>query len=234
MSPYDELTELRSVLSTQEIAEVTGLRRETLARARADSRFQRRTQKALDDLYLVIAQLRPLLSGDLRHVAAVLRRPQPVLAQHSIAELLREGKVEVVLDHLGSAPSRETDQLENFKLAPSIQAGLEASEEMPDPSGRPIDAQGGDAGVPALLATDPGLASRLDAIEELIRDRFDQETVIERQIITEATPDSSEVLYLRVRSGMSFDEEIDRLTDLLSHEDGLLGPVMDRLTIGFL
>jgi hypothetical protein len=99
-TPFDELAELRAVLTTQEIAEFTGLRRETISRARPDGRFRRRTEKALGDLYLVVTRMRTVMGEEHGQLAAILRRPQAELSGRSIAELLRSGEVDVVLKSL--------------------------------------------------------------------------------------------------------------------------------------
>ena len=205
MSPFDELTELRSVLSVQEIAEVTGMRRETLSRARPDSRFQRRTQKALDDLYAVVTRLRPVLGADPTHLAAILRRPQEGFGRRSIADLLREGKVEEVLGHL---PPPEGPQ-----------AGT------PRESGPEDDVEG-------FLAADPELVALLPEIEAKTRRHFAPVKWIKRHLVVEAGAD--DVLYLEVRNDRSFDENFKRLMALLEQERDLLRPVRTRLTIGFL
>jgi hypothetical protein len=230
-TPYDVLTELRSMLTLAEISEMTGLRRETLSRARSGVRFQRRTAKALDDLYLVVNRLRPMLAGDVTHLAAILRRPQEPLGGHSIAELLREGRVEVALEHL-APPLPEEEKLEDFRLDPEIEAGLSASEDglASPPRGNPTHVDPAE-----LLDGDPDLTSRLPAIEAAIRERFGDDVRIERKIIREPfNSNTRDELYLRVHSGLSFDEEVDRLRRLLREEQDLLGPVQRRLTIGFL
>ena len=94
-SPFDELGELRKLLTTQEIAELTGLRRETISRARRDSRFRRSTEKSLADLHAVVTSMKAVAGGGHAHLAAVLRRPQKQFDGRSIAELLKEGKVEL-------------------------------------------------------------------------------------------------------------------------------------------
>ncbi len=193
--PYDELIELREVLSTGEIAELTGLRRETISRARPDQRFQRRTEKALGDLYLVVTRLRAVRGeGNAGRVGAILRRPQPALGGRPISDLLREGQVDLVLEHLAR----------------------------PDP-------------VASLLAADPELESRLPAIEAAVLEHFGPGASVERKIIEPwDIEDGEDALYLRVRNDLSFDENVDRLAQLLRQEKELLAPVRLRLTIGFL
>lgn len=205
-TPFDELTELRSVLSTQEIGELTGLRRETISRARRDSRFQRRTEKAIGDLFLVVTRMRSILGDDLGQLAAVLRRPQAVLGDRSISDLLKEGRVDLVLEHL-AAPE-------------------------PAPAPTPWPGTESVADVEAYLAGDPELAARLPEIEARVREHFGPEVQIERGLDIE--PGSSVVGFsLRVHNGLSFDENLTRLTAVLMDRD-LLEPVADRLTIGFL
>jgi hypothetical protein len=232
-TPFDELSELRTVLTTQQIAELTGLRRETISRARPDSRFQRRTEKALGDLYLVVTRMRSVLGEDLGQLAAVLRRPQEELGGRSIAELLLEGQVEVVLESLAPAAPTEAEALAGLRLAPEVEAQLtpleEPSEEeaVRDPA---LDEQ-----VAALLAADPELSSRLDAIEAALVAHFGPGATVERQVVSEYDdPDGGDELYLRVHTGLSLDEEIDRLRDFLGREAGLLAPVRRQLSIGFL
>jgi hypothetical protein len=212
-TPFDELTELRAYLTVQDIAELTGLRRETLSRARPDSRFQRRTEKALGDLYTVVTRMRSVAGDDVGQLGAVLRRPQAVLGDRSIADLLKEGKLDLVLQHLAGAepPARAARQR---------------------PGEPPADA------VETFLAADPELASLLPQIEARVRDHFAPVQRIERGIIEdfegESGDRSGDVFYLGVRTEMSFDEKVKRLMALLEKEQDLLSPVHDRLSIGFL
>lgn|GEM_PF-4306292 len=231
-TPFDELSELRTVLTTQQIAEMTGLRRETISRARPDSRFQRRTEKALGDLYLVVTRMRAVIGDDLGQLAAVLRRPQKELAGRSIAELLLDGQVDVVLARLSVAPPTEVGGPERLHLAPEVEAQLARLEE---PSEGEAKDPALDEKVAAVLAADPDLDSRLGAIEEAIRDHFGPGSRVERQIISpHDEPDGRDELYLRVHSELSLDEEIDRLAEFLRQEEDLLAPVRRQLVIGFL
>lgn len=234
-TPFDELSELRTVLTTQQIAELTGLRRETISRARPDSRFQSRTVKALADLYLVVDRLRPMLSGEADQLGPVLRRPQPLLADRSIAELLRDGSVEAVLEHLAPSNPLDGGDLEDLGLDPEIEAELRALE-VDTSEGEPTDRTGMEDGrVSDLLGADRDLASRVDAIEGKIHDYFGSAAVIERAVIADSTaPAGRDHLYLGVRSDLPLDEEIDRLAEMLTQEAERLGSVQDRLTIGTL
>lgn len=208
-SPFDELTELRAVLTTQEIAELTGLRRETISRARPDSRFQRRTEKALGDLYLVVTKMKSLAGGDLGQLAAILRRPQEELAGRSIAELLREGRVEVVLASLSAGPTAQAEPVVNN---PTM-----------------------DERVDALLKGDPELRSRIPAIEAALVEHFGPGAEVEREVITSYDEsEGNDEIYLRVLVDLTFDEKIDRLAEVLEQESGLLAPVRSKLTVGFL
>lgn len=208
-SPFDELAELRAVLTTQEIAELTGLRRETISRARPDSRFQRRTEKALRDLYLVVTRMRSMRGDEVGQLAAVLRRPQPEFGGRSIAELLRDGQVEVILDSLSSDSPLEAQD----------SAGV-----------------GTDERVAAVLYADPELRARLGAIEAAVVRHFGPGSEVERKILSEYfdDPEGSDELYLRVHTDLPFDEKVDRLEELLEREQDLLAPVLPRFTIGFL
>jgi hypothetical protein len=218
-SPTDELTELRALLTTQEIAELTGLRRETIARAHPNSRFQRRTEKALGDLYLVVIRMRFVNGGDLGQLGAILRRPQAALEGHSIADLLRQGKVDRVLEHL-SAPAA----LESARVA-SRPSTMVATARPGEP---PAD------GVASFLAADPELAALLPEIEVKVREHFGPEAEIERRLIEDFESGEGDVFYLGARSNLPFDENMTRLTSLLEAEWDLLSPVTERLTIGFL
>jgi hypothetical protein len=234
MSPYDELTELRSMLTVQEIAEVTGVRRETLSRARPDSRLQRRTQKALDDLYAVVSRLEPAMGVGAVHLAAVMRRPQAALDQRSIAELLQEGRVAEVLAHLDppEPDPTETEQLEDLGFDPEVLAQLTPTPTDDDPRVQAKLAEE-ERRVAALLDADPDLADRLPAIEARIHEHFGADARIRRSVLAaHDDPEGSDGLYLGVRTGFSFDDEIDRLGKLLVSSENLLGPVRERLTIG--
>lgn len=210
MSPFDELAELRSVLTVQEIAEMTGLRRETLSRARPDSRFQRRTQKALDDLYSVVTRLRSSVDGDPVHLVAILRRPQAALDRRSIADLLREGKVDEALDHLPGPRAREKER-----------GPVPISEEEKER-------------VSALLAADPELAARLPAVEDAIRTHFGADADVQRRVAGSHGAAEEDHLYLRIESDLSFDAKVDRLAELLSDQREQLAQVRERVTIGWL
>jgi hypothetical protein len=232
-TPFDELRELRTALTAQQIAELTGLRRETISRARPDSRFQRRTEKALGDLYAVVTRMRSVAGADIGQLAVVLSRPQAALGQRSIADLLREGRADLVLEHLDPPDPTGADELANFRLSPELEARLTASEERS--GGEVVKDPTPDERISALLAAEPDLDSRLGAIEAAILESFGPKARIERTIIDPYdVPGGREELYLRVHTKLGFDEEIDRLGDLLRQEEELLGPVMSRLTIGFL
>ncbi len=233
-SPFDELTELREVLTTQEIADLTGLRRETISRARPDSRFQRRTERALGDLYLVVTRLKTVIGDDPGQLAAILRRPQAELAGRSIADLLREGKVEAVLEALSSDAPMEAEELANFRLDPEVAAQLEPWRE---PSEKELERDPAlDSRVAAVLDADPELRTRLSAIEAALVRHFGPGAEVERNIVSEFydDPEGSDELYLRVHADLSLDESIDRLAAFLERETDLLDPVRAQLTIGFL
>jgi hypothetical protein len=232
-TPFEELSELRSLLSVSEIAEMTGLRRETLSRARPDTRFQRRTAEGLHDLYLVVTRLRPIVDGDV-HVAAILRRPQPEFARRSIARVLRDGQIDAVLRHLDQPEPTDQEELENFELPPEIVAELEANEreERPKP---PVEDPTLAERVSTLLAADPDLSSRLPEIEAKILEYFGPGARVERKIIEPwDVPDGHDEFYLRVHTDLSVSEASERLGNLLEGERDLLSPVRSRLTIGFL
>jgi hypothetical protein len=233
VTPFEELSELRSLLSVSEIAEMTGLRRETLSRARPDSRFQRRTAEGLHDLYLVVTRLRPMVDGDV-HIAAVLRRPQPEFARRSIARVLRDGQVDAVLRHLDQPEPTDQEELENFELPPEIVAELEASEreERPKP---PVEDPTLAERASALLAADPELSSRVPEIEAKVLEYFGPEARVERKIIEPwDIPDGKPKFFLRVSTDLSVAEAGDRLEALSEGEQVLLDPVAGRLAIGFL
>jgi hypothetical protein len=207
-SPFDELSELREVLTVQQIAEFTGLRRETISRARPGKPFRPRTERAVGDLYLVVTRLRSEPDLDLGHLAAILRRPQPELGGRSIAELLRAGEVREVLSHLATPAPAKVDT--------SWWPG--------EPPAEAIE---------AFLAGDPELAARLPEVEARMREHFGPEVRIERGLDVE--PGSAEIgFYLRAHNDLPFDENVERLGALLAQEEELLGPVADRLGIGFL
>jgi hypothetical protein len=232
-TPFEELSELRSLLSVSEIAEMTGLRRETLSRARPDSRFQQRTAESLHDLYLVITRLRPMVDGDV-HLAAILRRPQPEFARRSIARVLRDGQIDAVLRHLDQPEPTDQEELENFELPAEIVAELEASEREERPKPRVEDPTLAER-VSTLLAADPDLSSRLPEIEAKILEYFGPGARVERKIIEPwDVPDGHDEFYLRVHADLSVSEASERLGDLLEGERDLLSPVRSRLTIGFL
>jgi hypothetical protein len=213
-TPFDELTELRAVLTTQEIAEFTGLRRETISRARPDSRFQRRTEKALGDLYLIVTKMRLIKGGDIGQLAAVLRRPQSQLGDRSVAELLRDGQAEVALESLSPGAPAEVKDL------PKMTLDTDRDQE---------------ERVAALLEADHELRSRLGSIEAAIVRHFGPRTKVERKIVGQFDESEGEDdLYLRVYTDLPFAEEIDRLAAFRRRHDDLLAPVRGKLVIGFL
>jgi hypothetical protein len=232
-TPFDDLTDLRQVLSLSEIAEMTGLRRETLSRARPDSRFQQRTAKGLHGLYVVVSRLRPMVDGDV-HLAAILRRPQPQFARRSIARALRDGQVDAVLRHLDQPEPTDQEELENFELSPEIVAELGASERE-ERSKPPVEDPALAGRVATLLAADPELSSRLPEIEAKVLEYFGPGARVERKIIEPwDVPDGHDEFYLRVHAELSASEASERLGNLLEGERDLLSPVRSRLTIGFL
>jgi hypothetical protein len=232
-SPFDELSELRRLLTTQEIAELTGLRRETISRARRDRRLRRSTAKSLGDLYAVTTAV--ARSGDRAHLAAVLRRPQQEFGGRSIAELLREGKVDEVLQRLGSTTAADR-RLEELPLDPETLAALGAGEGSADgPTARSdtLSTNSGDPRLVALLEADPALADLLPSIEARIRDHFGADAQIERAVVADPDDaDGGDRLYLRVSTGLSFEQEVELLTALLDQEEARLEPFRDRLTVG--
>jgi hypothetical protein len=232
-TPFEQLAELREVLSLSEIAEMAGVRRETLSRARPDGRFQQRTAKGLQDLSVIVARLRTMVDGDV-HLAAVLRRPQPEFARRSIARMVREGHVDIVLEHLAGPEPTDPKVLEDLRLPPEVVAELEPTREG-QRSSRPAADPALAGRVSALLAADPELSARLPEIEAKIAEHFGPEARVERKIIEPFDdPDGEEDFYLRVHADLPVAEQADRLGDLLEQEHDLLGPVRDRLTIGFL
>jgi hypothetical protein len=232
-TPFEDLTDLRQVLSLGEIAEMTDLRRETLSRARPDSRFQQRTAKGLRDLYVVVSRLRPMVDGDV-HLASVLRRPQPEFAQRSIVRVLRDGQVDAVLRHLDQPDTTDREELENFELPPEVVAKLEASEKEKRPK-PPAEDPTLAGRVATLLSADPELSARLPEIEAKVLEYFGPGARVERKIIEPLdVPDGHDEFYLRVHAELSVSEASERLGNLLEGERDLLSPVRSRLTIGFL
>lgn len=216
-SPFDELTELRSVLTTKEIAEATGLRRETISRARPDRPFRRRTERALGDLYSVVERMRSVLDGNLTQLAAILRRPQSEFDGRSIADLLRAGEVDLVLKHLEDSRQAAWE--------PST-AGPEVAESLPR----------GEA-VKKFLAADPELAERLPEIEAKVRQYFAPVERVERSVWEdfEALPGEPFLEFeLRVVNDLSVEANVECMGALFEAEMALIEPVHDRLRIGFL
>jgi hypothetical protein len=249
-SPFDELSELRRLLTTEEIAELTGLRRETISRARRDRRLRRATEKSLGDLYAVVTAI---TSGGVHaHLAAVLRRPQQQFGGRSIADLLQEGRVEEVLGHLGPPPAPAAEQLEDLRFDPATLAALTAGKRSLEGQAAGAGASAGRSAAPAtgassdaaatgaddrrlaaLLDGDPALADLLPEIEARIRDHFGADTRIERAVVADPDEaDGRDRLYLRIATGLTFDQQVERLTALLDREEGRLEPFQERLTIG--
>ena len=214
-SPFDELSELRTLLTTQQIAELTGLRRETISRARPDSRFQRRTEKALGDLYLVVTRMRSVADDDLGQIAAILRRPQAALHGRSIAELLKEGRVDEVLEQLG-AP--------------------EQTEPVAPPRSRPGEPP--DDAAEAFLAADPELAALLPEIEAKVREHFDRrrgDRARDHRRLRGRSGDRSATSFTCGCSTTCRPRRTSNASPrFLDQERQLLSPVHSRLTIGFL
>lgn len=228
-SPFDDLSEMRKLLTTQEIADLTGLRRETISRARRDGRQRRSTEKALGDLYAVVTLLRGVAGVDHAHLAAVLRRPQQQFGGSSISDLLKEGRVDEVLEHL--APPGDEESLEDIRFDPATLTALRASESGAGAPTSPAD----ERRVSELLDADAALAGLLPEIAASIHDHFGADAQIDRAVVVDPDdPDGRDRLYLRVRSGLSFDEGIERLTALLDREEARLEPFGDRLTVGTL
>jgi hypothetical protein len=221
--PFEELTELRALLTTQEIADLTGLRRETISRARPDRRFRRRTEKALGDLYLVVTRMRAVAEIDAGHLAAVLRRPQAALGDRSIAELLREGKIDVVLEHLTDSDSgldhaRPQPRADGDREAAAVAAVREREMKR----------------VEAFLAADPEMAALLPEIERRLRRSFAPVKWIERGVSVEYGGEGDDVLYVWAHSDLSFAEKEERFLAFLDRERDFLRPVRSRLNLAAL
>jgi hypothetical protein len=181
-------------------------------------------------------------SGDRAHLAAVLRRPQQEFGGRSIADLLREGKVDEVLQRLGSTTAAD-QRLEDLSFDPETFAALGAGERGAE---RPVAGSGsssarsdtlstnsGDPRLVALLEADPALADLLPSIEARIRDHFGADAQIERAVVADPDDaDGGDRLYLRVSTGLSFEQEVELLTALLDQEEARLEPFRDRLTVG--
>jgi hypothetical protein len=232
-TPFDELTELRSTLTTQEIADLTGLRRETLSRARPGRRFQRRTEKAIGDLYLVVTRMRATAGGDLGQLAAVLRRPQAALGDRSVADLLKEGRVDLVLEHLETPDPVERGRRPNFRLSPRTEAKLKAYDPVEAAAATPAIREREEDRVAAFLAGDPELAALLPEIEAKVRECFAPVGWLERGIIVEYEGEADDVLYLWAHNDLSFDENEKRFMAFLGQQRDFLRPVRSRLNIGF-
>lgn len=231
-TPYDDLKDLRSVLSAQQIAELTGLRRETISRARPDGRFRRQTVRAFTDLNAVVSRLRRVVGDDRGQLGALLERPQPALGGSSIAESIREGRVDAVLDRLAVAEPTEEEQLEHLRLDAEVEAELRALEAKGPATS--ADALAEDR-VTGLIADDPSLGRRLAMIEALIRDRFGAEARVERAFVADSSdPEGPGHLYLGIRAALSLDAQIERLGTFLAEEETLMGPVQTRVTVGLL
>ncbi len=209
-SPFDELSELREVLTNQEIADLTGLRRETISRARPDSRFRQRTERALGDLYAVVTRMRSINGGDIGQLAAVLRRPQVSLGSRSIAELLKDGEVDAVLDSLSEQP-RIDEPSEEDRVA-------EVKREEK---------------VAAFLAGEPELRSRIEAIEAAVLRHFGPGAIVVREMaVYYDEPEPEDDLFLRVTTGLTVEEDLDLLRSFFRQERDLLAPVKRHLVIG--
>jgi hypothetical protein len=164
----------------------------------------------LGDLYAVVTKIRSVRGGEVGQLAAVLRRSQPELADRSIAELLRDGQVDAVLASLSSEEpnggTRETTR-------PTVEER-----------------------VAAMIDGDPGLRSRLPAIEAALLRGFGPGATVERKIVNEVWDDldGSDELHLRVHNDLPLDENIRRQAGFLAREQDLLAPVLSRLSIGFI
>ena len=71
---FDELAELRSWLRPGEIAEILGLRPETLSRLKPGHKLSRKTERLVDDLYNVAWRLRLKLDDPTQLRFALNRR----------------------------------------------------------------------------------------------------------------------------------------------------------------
>jgi hypothetical protein len=232
LTPYDDLKDLRTVLSAQQIAELTGLRRETISRARPEKQFRRQTARIVTDLNVVVSRLRCVIGEDPAQLAALLERPQSALDGSSIAELIRKGRTDVVLGHLVDPEAKNEEQLESLQFDSEVQAELKAleSEDQAMVAEAPADARAAD-----LIAADPELSRRVPMIEARIQERFGADARVERAFVADSSdPESAGHVYLGIRSGLPLDEQIDRLETFLSEEEDLLDPVQARLTIGTL
>jgi transcriptional regulator with XRE-family HTH domain len=100
MTVRDELEQLRSWLRASEIAEMTGLRPETISRISSGQPASRRAERLIDDLYYVAGRVRARLDdpGQLRFA---LNRRRPEYEARSYAEMIREDDIGFVLNAVG-------------------------------------------------------------------------------------------------------------------------------------
>ena len=142
--------------------------------------------------------------------------------------------MDVVLEHLAPPAPAEGEQLEDLRFDPATLAALSASESkgVADPSSSVAEERRVAA---ELLASDRPLAALLPEIESSIRDHFGADAQIDRAVVTDPDDaDGRDRLYLRVGTELPFDQQVERLTALLDHEEDRLEPFEDRLTIGTL
>ena len=147
--------------------------------------------------------------SEVEQLAAILRRPQAEFVGRSIAELLRDGQVDAILDSLPPGASAKKGEAARY---PTVEERVNA-----------------------VLDGDPDLRSRLPALEAALLSYFGPGATVERRILNVVwdDPEGPDELMVQVHSDLSFDEKIDLHSEFLSRERALLAPVRLRLAIGF-
>ena len=236
MTPFDELTELRSVLTAGDRRGHRAPSRDPLpgpARQSLPAAYREGARRSLRGRHPAEADdgRRPAISPrscvDHRRPSRSARSPN----------CCKRGGSKEVLEHLDPPEPDPTtaEQLKSIRFDPETLAQLRPAPTDDDPRVRAKLAEE-ERRVAALLDADPELASRLPAIEARIREHFGADAEIRAPVIAEyddarkgATVSTSACAPACLSTRRS-----NAWASFSSSRRDLLAPVRERLTIGFL
>jgi len=221
LTVYDELDELKGTLRSAEIAEVIGRRPETISRIRRGRPVSRRTERALDALYVIVTSLLERFGGDAAATRFDLFRRRAELGGRSAADLIRSGEIDRVLE-----------------LAIAVEAELLVSEELDallrrmEYRGSPQAEPSGTREVERFLGEHPELRPTVALVAEAARSLFGADAELVLDVLSDVDSGAEE-LYAGIRSSLPVGVATERLRQLYRERwDGALDAVADRLTVG--
>ena len=216
------LDELRQSLRSSEIAEVTGLRPETISRIRPGHRPARRTERLLDDLCAIVTALGGEPGGADARIRFALVRRRPELDGRSIADLLRAGLADRALELL-AGPADDSE----LAVGETLERELAASERG---AGAPRDRR--TVAVRQFLAADPQVSALLEKLPESLQAAFRAPVRLEPTVLPDESGLGDDELFVGVASDLELSEANQRLGEFLGSAWDRLGPATERIYLG--